>query len=82
MSLLRHIGTYTHAYIPVSEMLQDRVASLAFLRPNLQFLAIFQLLWLFFIFEKRPNAIWLFLSFFGELDFYVDLADFWALADF
>jgi len=23
----------------------------------------------FFIFEKRPNEIWLFLAFFGELDF-------------
>jgi len=43
----------------------------------------------FFIFDKRPNKIWLFLTFFGELDIYVNLAgfkmslaDFWALADF
>jgi len=52
-------------------------------------LAFFQLLWSFIIFEKRPNKIWLVLAFFGQLDFYVDLADlkmilagFWALADF
>jgi len=52
-------------------------------------LAFFQLLWPFFIFEKRPNEIWLFLAFSGHFGYYVDLADLkmilaglWALAGF
>jgi len=40
-----------------------------FFGPNLSFLAFFQLLRLFFIFEKKPKKIWLFLAFFGQLDF-------------
>jgi len=67
-------------------LVEHGVASFAFLRPNLQFFAFFQLLWLFFTFEKMPNEFWLFLALFGHLHFYVDLqmilADFWAMADF
>jgi len=52
-------------------------------------LAFFQLLQLFFVFEKRPNKIWNFLAFFDQSDYYVNLvdlkmilADFWGLTDF
>jgi len=36
---------------------------------------LFSTLLVFFIFEKRPNDIWLFLAFFGHIYFYVESAD-------
>jgi len=52
-------------------------------------LGLFSIPLAFFIFEKRPNEIWLFWPFLANSIFYVDLAhlkmilvDFWALADF
>jgi len=49
----------------------------------------FLTLWFFLSFEKGQNEIWLLLAFFGQFDFYVDLAnlkiilaDFEALAGF
>ena len=33
------------------------------------FCGFFQLPWIFFVFEKRPNRIWLFLAYIGQLGF-------------
>jgi len=42
------------------------------LRPNLQFLALFQLLWLCLFLKKGQMKFGFFLAFFWELDFSVD----------
>ena len=55
--------------------LMSRVASLAFLRPNLYFLAFFQLLWLFFIWKKCQMKFGVFWHFLANKIFYIDLPD-------